>query len=88
MKKIIESLRKVHSMAEAKMPFIREKINIIIKFKRRDIKEIENFLGILLDYQFMGIGEKEFDRLNKYYGTFNKEAESDWKRIQEQLLKE
>lgn len=87
MKELIQSLKNVHAAAKAQMPFIKGRINGIIKSKSRDTKEIEQLLDILLDYQFMEIGEKEFNQLNKYYGTFDKEANSDWKRIQKDLLK-
>jgi hypothetical protein len=87
MKSIIDSIKKVQAMVEDQMPFIKSRMNELIASKSRDIKEIEQLLDILLDYQFMGVGEKEFKKLNKYYSTFNKQASNDWTRIQKDLLK-
>lgn len=87
MKDIIQSLKNVHALAEAQLPTIQSRINTIIKSKSKDSKEIENLLDILLNYQFMEIGESEFKLLNKYYSTFDKQASRDWMRIQKELLK-
>lgn len=88
MKEIIESLKKVQELASAQLLFIQSRIKDIIKSKSKDSQEIEELLDILLDYQFMGAGEKEFNQLNNYYRTFDEDASLTWKRLQKELLGE
>lgn len=88
MKELKQAIKNVQALAESQMPFIDSRIKDIIRSKSINTQEIESLLDVLLDYQFMGVGEKEFEILNTYYGTFDKCASNDWTRIQKDLLGE
>lgn len=68
---IIRFTDKLKKGMEAVLPQISTEITAIIAENSRDIKKIEQILDILLDYRQMGVGEKEFRRLNGYYALFN-----------------
>lgn len=86
MDELFESIKRIKTMAESYLPMINSDITRIIATHSHDKKHIESLLDILMDYNFLGVGKTEFDRLNEYYKTFDEEAYNDYKRIYEELL--
>jgi hypothetical protein len=54
------------------IPGIESSIDYIIKNKIKEEKDIEQLLDTLLSLRLMGLGERQFNRLNKYYSKINK----------------
>ncbi|MEI6731432.1 MAG: hypothetical protein WCK90_01995 [archaeon] len=53
------------------LPALIREVNDIITRKEKDPRIIEPYLDSLLGIVQMGLGEKEFHRLNKYYRTIH-----------------
>lgn len=70
---IVKMTRHLQSQMKESLTYIRREINFIIKSKSTYGRNIEKILDTLLDYSYLGIGEKEFKRLNKYYSTIDPE---------------
>lgn len=62
---------KIKKKAEASLPVLQHQIDEIIQQREQNPHKIEQILDILLDYGQIGVGKKEFKRLNKYYTSFN-----------------
>ena len=84
MKNLTKELIKVNEMVKKNMNLIDEEIDIIIYDKEENIEKIENFLDILLGFHSLNMGIDEFNKLNKYYSTFNKENATIYKKFQEE----
>ena len=68
------------------LPVLRASISVIISHKIIDIKEIEHTLDTLLDYTMMGLGKKEFEKLNTYYQKVNADnADFYWRHYRDML---
>ena len=72
-RRIGESIRPLQMMMKNQLPYIRSEIKNIIHGKKEEIEPIEHLLDTLLNYGQMGIGIREFKRLNKYYASVNKQ---------------
>ena len=72
-KSIKRSTDNLRSMMEASLPSLANEVDSIIKEKDKSIQRIEHILDDLLNYMQLGVGEREFIRLNKYYASFNRE---------------
>jgi len=57
---------------ESNLPLINSEIDTITIKKDRTVKRIEHLLDTLLNYMYLGVGESEFKKLNRYYESFNK----------------
>ena len=53
------------------LPSIRFEISDIIAHSDGNIERVERLLDILLDYNQLGVGTREFKRLNGYYAKVN-----------------
>ncbi len=68
---IVRMTKMVQALMDLQLPALDQQINSILAEKRTDIEEIEQILDVLLDYGHLGVGKKEFFRLNNYYATFS-----------------
>ena len=61
-------------------------IDGFIAQKSKNVIEIEHTLDTLLDYTMLNVGEEEFKRLNRYYGSVNQNnADFYWRSYQDML---
>jgi len=70
---IVARLKDLKKQMENELTYIRQEVKDILKSKSRAVDRIEKTLDVLLNYSQMGVGEKEFKRLNAYYASFNPE---------------
>jgi len=68
---IVARIKDLKKQMENELPYLRQEVSDILKSKSRAVDRIEKTLDILLNYGQMGVGEKEFKRLNSYYASFN-----------------
>ena len=80
-----EQIGALKAKAEGFLPFINQEIEKIIKNKVKDQKVIEELLDILLNYQYLGVGEEEFKKLNEYYRQIDKEAANNYDQFFEEI---
>ncbi len=73
-------IRHVQRIAKNNLPLIRESLNEIIVNQEKDEMQIGRILDTLLDYAMLGIGQKEFRKLNFYYWSLNKRASNAYER--------
>ena len=81
LKDIVLISKRLKAQMEKNLPFIISEIDSIIINKDKSVKRIETLLDILLDYSQMDLGKKEFNRLNSYYASFNKENAEAYKQF-------
>ena len=81
LKDIVLISKRLKAQMEKNLPFIISEIDSIIINKDKSVKRIETLLDILLDYSQMDFGKKEFNRLNSYYASFNKENAEAYKQF-------
>jgi len=73
--------------AEKHTRVLREHINDLICEQSKDTRDIERTLDILLDYATLGVGYKEFFKLNMYYWQVDKKAANDYFRFYRKINK-
>ena len=78
---LIRTTREVRQDMVKSMPSISREITRIIRNNEQDISKIERILDDLLDYSQLCVGEKSFNRLNKYYASFNPEHAGKYDKI-------
>ena len=74
LRSIVEKIKKVQQLMSPRIPTISAEITDIITTKNKDPKKIESLLDQLLNYSMMGIGRREFRKLNSYYKKVDPEA--------------
>ena len=72
---------------ESNLPLINSEIDTITIKKDRTVKRIEHLLDTLLNYMYLGVGESEFKKLNRYYESFNKKNADAYNRFYQELKK-
>ncbi|MEK6816855.1 MAG: hypothetical protein AABY09_04535 [Nanoarchaeota archaeon] len=72
MDKIAETIRQLETIVQREIPAIRWEVRRMIDEKETSIKKIETMLDTLLNLAYMGKGEEEFLRLNRYYSKISK----------------
>lgn len=75
---IINSIRAIRKQIADVLPLLDSEITLIIENQEKSPQRIEWILDTLLDYGYMGLGEAQFNRLNSYYETFNKENATEY----------
>ncbi|MHA1574985.1 MAG: hypothetical protein ACTSXL_02450 [Alphaproteobacteria bacterium] len=85
---ILKITKKLKADMESHLPFLDEQIDLIIKNEDRSPEKIEGLLDTFLDLAYMGIGEKEFKKLNGYYGGFCKEYASQYQEFYDEIMRE
>jgi hypothetical protein len=70
---IVARIKGLKKQMENELPYLRQEVSDILKSKSRAVNRIEKTLDVLLNYGQMGVGEREFKRLNSYYASFNPE---------------
>ncbi len=70
---------------EQALPIFREEINYIITNRIESQNRIEYLLDSLLGYAQMGVGIKEFKRLNRYYSTINKKYSQEYENFYKEI---
>jgi hypothetical protein len=70
---IVKRTRWLKKQMEKELPYLHQEVSDILESKSRAVDRIEKTLDVLLNYSQMGLGEKEFKRLNSYYASFNPE---------------
>ena len=84
-KKLIAIIRHVEKQAKQTLPIIDLQIENIIKNKIQNSPQIEKILDTLLDYGYLGVGKKEFDKLNSYYSSFNPDDAKAYERFYKEI---
>ena len=84
---LINLLERARKDMRANLPFIREEIEEIITSKNRNGARIEQNLDTLMDYMEMGVGEREFVMLNRYYEGVDKKGYEFYKKEYEKRYK-
>ena len=87
-KSIVDMIKTVKGIIEAQMPGLRKEVESIIQYKTKSDNLIERTLDTLLDCMNMGLGEEEFNMLNKYYSTVNKSGYRFYQREYKKLKEE
>ena len=70
---IFETIEGLRKQIEELMPSVRESIDDIINNNITSSIIIERLLDQLLDYTSLGLGERDFKRLNQHYTIINQE---------------
>ena len=84
MKDTLSKIYRIKKEASEIMPLIRDEIDRIISNRVTSESKIEEVLETLLNFSPLGIGTKEFKKLNSYYKTINKK----YTEVYEHLLAE
>jgi hypothetical protein len=87
-KGLIKLIEKTRDTIKSVMPTIREEIQSIITNRETDQHRIETTLDMLLDYLYWGFAQKEFNELNSYYSTIDKEGAADYQRFYDEIMAE
>lgn len=85
---VIAIAQGIGGIIEKNLRRIRPEINLLIKNKTRDIKTIETYLDLLLDYASHGKGIEEFRKLNNYYESISPENAAIYQKFYEEAIKE
>jgi hypothetical protein len=85
MDELVKQIIEVRKMARASLPQLRAEITDIIESKSVDERRIEHTIDDVLNLYEMGIGKKEFLRLNAYYKTVNPEGADFYRRAYENV---
>jgi len=67
---IIRMTRDLRKQMESNIPILEREIDLMIQNREERPENIEWVLDTLLDYIDLGVGEKQFLRLNSYYASF------------------
>ena len=67
---IIRMTRDLRKQMESKIPILEGEIDLMIQNREERLENIEGVLDTLLDYMDLGVGEKQFLKLNSYYASF------------------
>lgn len=70
---IILAIKDLKARIADVLPFIQQDIDNIISARITDEQIIEKTLDVLLDYTQLGLGERQFQQLVRYYTTINEE---------------
>jgi hypothetical protein len=81
-------IRKLRTDMESNLPFLENEINSIIKNQEKSHKRIERMLDTLLDYLYMGVGEKQFKMLNSYYESFCPKFSAEYDKLYHETMDE
>ncbi|HLD40385.1 MAG TPA: hypothetical protein VJB13_04555 [Candidatus Nanoarchaeia archaeon] len=82
----IQLIEQLQKKAQKNMPALKVLVGTILEKKVTDKIEIEHTLDTLLDYTMLGLGKEEFERLNDYYGSVNKDhANFYWRHYRDML---
>ena len=84
-KQISNSIEQLQALFQAQLPTLELAVNDLIKSNTKDEEEIYRLMDVLLDFQFVGIGEDVFLKLLEYCKTVNQEAAADYKEIYEEI---
>lgn len=71
---IKKRITRLQQQAEASIPFFSQDIESIICTKDLDKSRIEGLLDQLLNLSLLGVGEAQFQQLNRYYRDIDPEA--------------
>lgn len=71
---LLEKLQSIKALMKSNLPLINKEIDNMIAKKTKDYRAIEYVLDMLLDYRYMEIGEREFDKLVTYYRTVDEDG--------------
>ena len=77
--------KELRKRMESNLPLFDEIIDDMIATGDRDERAIERILDTLLDYGYMGMGEKQFNRLVEYYGTFSPKYAEEYRGFYQEL---
>jgi hypothetical protein len=81
---IKKEIQKLQKIAEDAMPLLGDRVCYIIENKIEDEYSIEKTLDDLMNMMYLGIGEKEFHRLNDYYSKINKESSDFYEKLEKE----
>ncbi|MEK6940047.1 MAG: hypothetical protein AABX31_04935 [Nanoarchaeota archaeon] len=87
-KEIRKLFAKAHYAGRKNLVYLREDIGNIIQNNITSEKKIEGLLDQLLDCLYLGIGEEEFKKLNRYYTTINKDHATFYQRSYQDIVEE
>jgi hypothetical protein len=70
---------------KSNISYLSGEISDIITREDKSTQRIERLLDTLLDYGQMNIGKDEFQRLNGYYSTINRENSLSYERFYKEM---
>jgi len=84
-KQIANAIGQLQAQFQAHLPMLETAVNNLILSATQDIKEIEQLIDVLLDYQYLGIGKVLFFKMLDYYKTIDAVAVAEYLEIYEEI---
>jgi hypothetical protein len=86
-KEIIDVVENLKKITINFLPELKKEVNLIINKQIKSCQRIEKTLDNLLTFTQIGVGDKEFKKLNKYYSKINLSYSKEYDKFYKEFTK-